>query len=80
MSVKCPYSTEFYVVTECGRTFGWSAVDMESLFRELNQKGYTAVYVKPMDEYEAEVMAREEQERLMDEFRRQFDEDVRKSA
>ncbi|KKO51110.1 hypothetical protein [Paenibacillus sp. DMB20] len=72
--------TEYYVVTQCGRTFGWSDTDFDSLIRSLHFSGYTPVYIKPMSEYEAEVMAREEQERLMDEFRRQFDEDVRKSA
>ena len=72
--------TEFYVVTDCGRTFAWSEHDYESLLRDLHYHGYRPVYIKPMSEYEAEVMAREEPERLMDEWRRQFDEDVRKSA
>lgn len=72
--------TEYYVVTECGRTFAWSEHDYESLIRSLHHSGYRATYIKPLSEYEAEVRAQEEQERLMDEHRRQFEEDVRKSA
>lgn len=56
--------TEFYVVTDCGRTFSWSGHDYDSLIRDLLFRGYKPVYIKPMTEYEAEVMAREEQERL----------------
>ena len=72
--------TEYMVVTQCGRTFSWSDTDYTSLIRSLHFAGYTPVFIQPLTEYEAEVMAREEQERLMDEFRRQFEEDVRKSA
>lgn len=64
MQVKCPYSTEYRVETDCGRIYAWSAVDRTSLLRELKQKNIKAVDVKPMSEYESEVKAREEQERL----------------
>lgn len=80
MQVKCPNSIEYRVEAEGGRIYSWSAVDMDSLFRELTQKNIRAKNVKPLSEYEAEIMAREEQERLMDEHHRQYEEDVRKSA
>lgn len=72
--------TEYYVVTECGRTFAWSDTDYASLIRSLHYSGYKAAYIKPLSEYEAEVMAREEQERLIEEWRKEIEEDVRKSA
>lgn len=72
--------TEFYVVTDCGRTFSWSEHDYDSLIRDLHFRGYKPVYIKPMTEYEAEVMAREEQERLVDELTRAIEEGMKRIA
>ena len=44
--------TEFRVQTECGRLFGWSAIDEESLRREMKEKGYRITDVQPMKEWE----------------------------
>ncbi|MFD1126598.1 hypothetical protein ACFQ3J_00220 [Paenibacillus provencensis] len=66
--------TEFYVLTECGRTFAWSAVDYSSLMKELVFKGYRAKEVMPLSEYEAEVITSEEQQRLTDELYRAIEE------
>jgi len=44
--------TEFMVQTECGRLFGWSATDEESLRREMKEKGYRIIDVQPMKELE----------------------------
>ncbi|OZB90091.1 hypothetical protein CJP46_35530 [Paenibacillus sp. XY044] len=44
--------TEFRVQTECGRLFGWSAIDEESLRREMKEKGYQIIEVQPMKEWE----------------------------
>lgn len=65
---------EFYVLTECGRTFAWSAVDYSSLMRELVSKGYRAKEVMPLTEYEAEILTSEEQQRLTDELYRAIEE------
>lgn len=72
--------TEFYVLTECGRTFAWSAVDYSSLMKELVSKGYRAKEVMPLTEYEAEVLNREEQQRLTDELFRAVEEELKHSA
>ena len=72
--------TEFYVLTECGRTFAWSAVDYSSLMKELVFKGYRAKEVMPLTEYEAEVLNREEQQRLTDELFRAVEEELKHSA
>lgn len=56
--------TEFYVTTTCGRNFVWSEHDYGSLIRSLHFRGYTPAFIQPYSEYEAEVKAREEQERL----------------
>lgn len=45
---------DFMVDTKCGRHFRWSATDMHSLFRELQEKGYVAEKVLTMEEYKAE--------------------------
>ncbi|MEK8131396.1 hypothetical protein WMW72_26145 [Paenibacillus filicis] len=43
---------EYHVKTKCGRNFVWSAPDMDYLFRSLTFRGYTAVEVMTLDEYE----------------------------
>lgn len=73
-------TTDFYVATKCGRTFGWSAVDYSSLIRELHEKNYVPTFIQPMSEYEAEVLSREEQERLTDELHRAIDKELKHSA
>jgi len=52
MPAKCPYSTEYRVETLDGRILSWSAVDMDSLFRELHEKKIKAKNVRPFDEHE----------------------------
>lgn len=71
--------TEYRVVTEAGRIFSWSAFDYNDLFRELRRKGHAPIYARPMSEYEAEVIAREEQERLHHELVQAIEEE-RKTA
>lgn len=71
---------EYRVVTACGRIFAWSEHDYDSLIRDLHFRGYKPVYIKPMSEYEAEIMAREEQERLTDELFRAVEEELKHSA
>ncbi len=51
MPAKCPYSTEYRVETLDGRILSWSAVDMDSLFRELHDKKITAKKVLTFDEF-----------------------------
>jgi len=60
---------EYLVITKCGRRFGWAALDMNQLFRDLHERGYVATSVQPMTEYEAEIFAREEQEILVGELK-----------
>jgi len=47
--------TEYMVDTECGRHFSWAAIDMNDLFRQLNEGGYVARKVLSMQEYEMEL-------------------------
>lgn len=44
---------EYMVITECGRRFGWSAPDMDWLFRDMQERSYKVKFVMPMEEYEA---------------------------
>lgn len=60
--------TEYRVLTECGRNFAWSATDMEHLFRSMADRGYFAKHVQLMSEYEAELEAQYQQERLVREL------------
>ncbi|WP_145413760.1 hypothetical protein [Paenibacillus xylanexedens] len=69
--------TEYRVVTESGRIFCWSAFDYDHLFRSMRDRGHTPVYAKPMSEYEADIMAREDQERLHHELAQAIEEDRR---
>ncbi|UPK42502.1 hypothetical protein [Paenibacillus pabuli] len=71
--------TEYRVVTEDGRIFSWSAFDYNDLFAQLRRRGHAPIYAKPMGEYEAEVMAREDQERLHHELVKAIEEE-RKTA
>lgn len=43
---------EYLVRTKCGRKLGWWTSSYESLFRELDQRGYQATFVEPMEDYE----------------------------
>lgn len=61
MNVKYP---EFRVETECGRNFIWSAIDQESLLRELEWKGYRPILIEPYTEYQAELHTMDEQRKL----------------
>jgi poly-beta-hydroxyalkanoate depolymerase len=62
--------TEFIVDTECGRHFCWSAPDYEYLVRKIHDRGYKATFIKPYEEYLAEMelaaefMKREEEREL----------------
>lgn len=71
--------TEYRVVTEAGRVLSWNAFDYNDLFQQLRLRGHSPIYAKPLSEYEAEVMAREEQERLHHELDRAIEEE-RKTA
>lgn len=73
-------TTDYLVLTTCGRRFGWAATSMESLFHELTQKGYKATFVQPMTEYDAEILAKEQQEDLMHEFRTELERELKESA
>lgn len=39
---RYPAPIQFYFTTECGRIFQWAAVDMDSLKREIAEKGFRA--------------------------------------
>ncbi|MNM07379.1 hypothetical protein D3C81_174220 [compost metagenome] len=73
-------STDYLVITTCGRKLGWAATGLDSLFRELRDKGFTATFVQPMSEYEAEILAKEAQEDLMHEFRTELERELKESA
>lgn len=71
--------TEYRVVTEDGRIFSWSAFDYNDLFQQLRLRGHAPIFAKPMSEYEADIMAREDQERLHHELVQAIEEE-RKTA
>lgn len=71
---------DYLVQTECGRNFGWSATDMSSLVRDLEYRGYKATFVQTMSEYEAELHAQEEQDRLVDELRKAAGQEMKRTA
>jgi hypothetical protein len=52
-------SIQYYVETECGHTFQWAAVDMESLFLRIHEKNYRAKTVMTWEEHEAKTSERE---------------------
>lgn len=56
--------TEFVVLTKCGRRMDRQAFDYQSLIRDLHFNGVMPVFIQPLTEYEAEIRAKEEQERL----------------
>jgi hypothetical protein len=56
---------EYLVLTECGRRFCWSAIDEESLRRDLEYRHYKPTFVQLYSEYEAEMHRKEEQEKLV---------------
>lgn len=70
---------EYVVVTTASRILSWHANDYNELIRDLHFYGHTPVYIKPMSEYEAEIMARDEQERLTHELMQAIEEE-RKTA
>ena len=72
--------TEYVVVTKCGRRMDRQAFDYESLINDLYFNGLEPVFIQPMSEYEAEVLSREEQERLTDELIRAIDKELKHSA
>ncbi|MGR6546312.1 hypothetical protein [Paenibacillus tundrae] len=71
--------TEYIVITTASRVLRRPAFDYNDLLRDLYNNGHTPVYIKPASEYEAEIMAREEQERLHHELDRAIEEE-RKTA
>jgi len=71
---------DYLVITKCGRRFGWKAFDMDSLFRDLQFRGYVADFVKPMSEYEAVIEAKEQQELETHEFRLELERELKESA
>lgn len=60
--------TEYRVLTECGRNFAWAAENFDELFRKMSDRGYFAKRVQLMSEYEAELEAQYQQERLIREL------------
>ena len=66
------HTIEYRVETACGRTFCWSALDEDQLNRDLTEKGYQAVNVQTMTEYEQEMMW--EQKRLVRELEEAIEE------
>lgn len=71
---------EYLVLTECGRRFGWAAVDLNQLFHDMHERNYKVTYVKPMSEYEAEIHTKEEQERLNRELKEAIERELKESA
>lgn len=71
---------EYIVDTKCGRHFSWSAVDYDSLLRDLHYRGYTPTFIKPLTEYESEILAKEAQEDLMHQFRLELERELKESA
>ncbi|UVI31182.1 hypothetical protein [Paenibacillus spongiae] len=57
-------TVEYYVQATNGRTFIWSATDLEDLIRQLVERGVYASRILPYGEYEAEQEIQHEQERL----------------
>ncbi|KWX79954.1 hypothetical protein SAMN05216191_13451 [Paenibacillus jilunlii] len=54
-----PPSIEWYIETECGHLLSWSAVDLDSLFIRLHEKGFRAKEVMTWEEHEAKTSERE---------------------
>lgn len=48
-------SIEWRVETECGRLFVWSAPNYDYLLRDLHERGYKPTFIKPYDEFLAEI-------------------------
>ncbi|MFD1136770.1 hypothetical protein [Paenibacillus urinalis] len=71
---------EFVVVTKCGRRMDRQAFDYDSLLRDLQYNGLTPVFIQPSAEYEAEIMAKEEQQRLTHELMQAIEEGMKQSA
>lgn len=61
---------EYYVLTDTGQTFVWSAADMNDLFRQLTERGHRATKVQLFTEYEADCANIECQQQLADELDR----------
>lgn len=49
---RYPAPVQFYFTTVCGRNFQWAAVDMESLLREITEKGFRAKEIRTLEEQE----------------------------
>lgn len=72
--------TEFVVITACGRRMDRQAFDYESLIRDLHFRGLKPVFIQPLSEYEAEIHAKEEQERLNHELKEEIERELKESA
>lgn len=42
---------EYFVITECGRHFIWSAPDLDWLFRRMTERNYRVTFVMSYEEY-----------------------------
>lgn len=80
MPVSTTVSTDYFILTECGRRFVWGATSEESLLRELTQKGYRATYINELSEYEAEIAAKEAQEDLIYQWQLELEREMKESA
>lgn len=72
-------TTEFVVVTTEGRILGRHALSYRDLISDLHYDGHTPVYIRTMAEYQADIVALEEQERLHHELQQAIEEE-RKTA
>lgn len=50
---RYPPEIDFYFETKCGRIFGWSAPDMESLFLQAHERGFEVTFIQTMEERNA---------------------------
>lgn len=75
-----PTDIDWIVDTKCGRHMGWPAANEADLRRTLEYYGYTPTFLQPMTEYEAEILAKEQQEDLMHEFRTEIEREMKESA
>ena len=80
VDTRYPEVVQYIVETKCGRTIQMAALDMHQLFRDLQEKSIKAEKVITLSEYDAEILAKEQQEDLMHEFRMELERELKESA
>lgn len=71
---RYPQPTQFIVDTADGRHMQWPAYGYDDLLRTLHFYGHTPKFIMPLSEYEAEILAKEQQEDLIHELERELKE------